>query len=94
MGFFLSLLSKLNHSLPNIQTSLHSIRRLVEVFNGNKSQVNSPLLKQSSEDVMTNYNRAKDSLEDLEERMEKFLRLSSVTHDGPEIYLHELMMTV
>ena len=64
---------------------------MVEVFRGEKSQENSPLLKQSAQDIMTHYNWAKDSLEDLEESMEKFLRLSSLTHDGPETELQELI---
>ena len=57
----------------NVTRNVNKCLKLVEVFKGEKSQVNSPLLKQSAEDVMTHYNRAKDSLEDLEESMNKCL---------------------
>ena len=75
----------------NVTRNVNKCLQLVEVFRGEKSQTNSPLLKQSAEDVMTHYNRAKDSLEDLEESMDKYLRLSSLTHGGPGIELQELI---
>ena len=72
----------------NVTRNVNKCLKLVEVFRVEKSQENSPLLKQLATDAMTHYNRAKDSLEDLEESMDKFLRLSSLTHDGPEIIFY------
>ena len=84
-------LNSMKFKESNVTRNVNKCLKLVEVFKGEKTQVNSPLLKQSAEDVMTHYNRAKVSLEDLEESMEKCLRLSWLTHDGPEIDLQELI---
>ena len=64
---------------------------MIDVFRGEQTQGNSPLLKQSAEDVMTLYNQAKDSLEDLEESLKNYLRLSSLTHEGSDVELQELI---
>ena len=41
---------------------------------------------------MTFYNRAKDQLEELEESMDKYLRLSSLTHEGSDAELDKLIV--
>ena len=66
-----------------VTRNINKCLKLVEVCKG-ESQINSPLLKQSAEDVMTHYNRAQGSLRELEESMEKFLSLSSHTHDDED----------
>ena len=63
--------------------NINKCLKLVEVCKG-ESQINSPLLKQSAEDIMTHYNRAQSSLKELEESMEKYLTLSSHTHNNDE----------
>ena len=67
----------------NITRNINKCLKLVEVCKG-ESQINSPLLKKSAEDVMTHYNRAQGFLRDLEESMETFLSLSSHTHDDDD----------
>ena len=75
----------------NVTRNVNKCLKLVEVFRGETSQDNSPLLKQSATDVMTLYNRAKDSIEDLEASMNKYLRLPSLTHDGADAELDKLI---
>ena len=75
----------------NVTRNVNKCLKLIEGFRGEQTQGNSPLLKQSAEDVMTLHNRAKDSLEDMEEGMENSLRLSSLTHEGSEMELQELI---
>ena len=58
----------------NETRNVNKCLKLVEVFRGEQTQGNSPLLKQSATDVMTFYNRTKDHLEELEESMDKYLR--------------------
>ena len=41
---------------------------------------------------MTLYNQAKDSIEDLKESMEKYLRLSPLTQEGPDAELDKLIV--
>ena len=41
---------------------------------------------------MTLYNRAKGQLEELEESMDKYLRLSSLTHEGSDAELDKLIV--
>ena len=50
----------------NVTKYVNKCLKLVEVFRGEQTQGNSPLLKQAATDVMTFYNRAKDHLEELE----------------------------
>ena len=56
---------------------------LLEVCKG-EAHIKSPLLKQSAEDTMTHYNRAQSSLKELEECMEKYLTLTSHTHQNDD----------
>ena len=75
----------------NVTRNVNKCLKFIEVFRGEQTQGNSPLLKQSATDIMTLYNQAKDSIEDLEESMDKYLRLSSLTHEGPDAELDKLI---
>ena len=61
--------------------NINKCLKLVEVCRRESQIGNSPLLKQLAEDLIVHYNRTQGSLRELEERMEKFLSLSSHTHD-------------
>ena len=65
--------------------------KLVEDFREENNH-SSPLLNQAATDVMTFYNRAKDLLEELEESMKKYFRLSSLTHEGSDSDLDKLIV--
>ena len=57
---------------------------LLEVCKKESQILNSSLLKQSAEDVMTHYNRAQSSLKELEESMDKYLTLSLPTYNNDD----------
>ena len=72
-----------------VTRNINKCLKLVEVCKG-ESQINSPLLKQSAEDIMTHYIRAQSSLNKLEASMEKYLTLMTHTHQNKDdIVIHE-----
>ena len=75
----------------NLTKNVKKCLKLVEVFREENNQSSSPLLNQAATDVMTFYNRAKEQLEALEESMDKYLSLTSLTHEGTDAELDKII---
>ena len=76
-------LNGIKYKKSKVTRNINQCLILIEVCKG-ESQINSPLLKQSAEDVMTHYNRAQGSLKELEESMEKYLTLTLHAHQNED----------
>ena len=72
-------LNGIKYKKSKVTRNINQCLTLLEVCKG-EAQSNSPLSRQSAEDTMTHYNRAQNSLNELEASMERYLTLLTQTY--------------